>query len=959
MAEERGAAGPVEALGQAGAALDEAGGPPGPVGSRGGAAAPRERQGPAPAPAQGPSGGGGGGGGPPPTGAGPPTGAAPPDSWIQRTFERVRSAPHLRLALPDAPPVAVVRVERYGPEAGGPSPTAPGPCYRYDVTVADGVYRQKCHLAPELSRLVHTNALRCGSRVKVTQCAYLYPEKQLSGGFLCLEQLQVLGPGAEGGVGPPEGREYRHQPGAPLKGGKKHYLPLWNNEDPCGEVWVAQKPPQDVCVEESKLTSLFHVDMLWKTWVSFPPLLVRIMHKARLRYYGKPETKLDMPYQAYFEVADHSGMTSVVLWNSLCPEWYNSMKIGMVVLLQQYVVKTNYAFKTNPTPGDSNMKRFSSIEINLNARDPASKINIIPENKVKAEWNLPEVKYRFITRSELDNLPNSHSCDIIGLVQYVGRTERSRKREHGEDFWIHRWVHAVDGTSEQPFILELFATSQPDIFEQIHPMTYLVCTQMRVIRNTAENGSCTIYLTTSNESEMFVTGWHKGQPYTKDATVKSFIQWIKTQNEASHMEKASIGGYYPFPPAPDTFLKYCKNIKVESALRTISELEKVIESLHYRERKCIAFQGIISAIRYVSCSNTSQDASGVEPMQFNRRSPLQTSLSESDLVTGGRRKCQQAIEPRPVQRSPSPVQQQCRVTRQGQPKRKIETVESRDPPSAPSGCSYFTRSAGNKIIAPWRFSKNSQRHLTWFNTALCCCLVFHALLHEFLPENSFSSKESQEVMEITQPCRTGNKEIAGVSEGVQAERKCHNPWESALWTAVKDNLTQHLHYSSVFPESFPCKFNYVHKEFLMQRCNLQAARWKPNDYITNGETKNFENACPLEYYEVAILSINQDIAVDVAFLPGCCPEDSQLFRAEDSLNEAVLPHTSGVSCHQEAINKEGCSEMLSDEVVKAAADLEKQHVICILDICSLGEDKVEVFLNKVYKITEVDVANKT
>ncbi|KAF7244880.1 RPA-related protein RADX, partial [Varanus komodoensis] len=102
-------------------------------------------------------------------------------------------------------------------------------------------------------------------------------------------------------------------------------------------------------------------------------------------------------------------------------------------------------------------------------RDPPTKINIIPENKVKVEWKLPEVKYRFITRSELDNLPNNHSCDIIGLVQYVGRTERTRKREHGEDFWIHRWVHVVDGTSEQPFILELFATSQPEIFEQIHP----------------------------------------------------------------------------------------------------------------------------------------------------------------------------------------------------------------------------------------------------------------------------------------------------------------------------------------------------------------------------------------------------------------------------------------------------------------------------------------------------------
>lgn len=47
-----------------------------------------------------------------------------------------------------------------------------------------------------------------------------------------------------------------------------------------------------------------------------------------------------------------------------------------------------------------------------------------------------------------------------------------------------------------------------------------------------------------------------------------------------------------------------------------------------------------------------------------------------------------------------------------------------------------------------------------------------------------------------------------------------------------------------------------------------------------------------------------------------------------------------------------------DEVIKAAADLEK-HVICILDVCCLGEDKVEVFLIKVYETTEADATNQT
>jgi len=52
---------------------------------------------------------------------------------------------------------------------------------------------------------------------------------------------------------------------------------------------------------------------------------------------------------------------SMVLWNSLCPEWYNSVKVGTVLLLEQYAIKTSYPFKTQPTPGDSQMKRFATI----------------------------------------------------------------------------------------------------------------------------------------------------------------------------------------------------------------------------------------------------------------------------------------------------------------------------------------------------------------------------------------------------------------------------------------------------------------------------------------------------------------------------------------------------------------------------------------------------------------------
>ncbi|KFQ70528.1 Uncharacterized protein CXorf57, partial [Phaethon lepturus] len=684
-------------------------------------------------------------------------------------------------------------------------------------------------------------------------------------------------------------------------GEKKHYLPLWNNEDPYGDMWVADKPQAQVDVDVSKLTSLGQLEMTWRSRVHFHPLLVRVLHKSRLRYYGKPEKKLDMPYQAYFEVADGSGMMSMVLWNSLCPEWYNSMKVGTVLLLEQYAIKTSYPFKTQPTPGDSQMKRFAAIEISLNVRDPPTKISIIPEEMVKPEWGLPEVKYRFITRSELDDLPNNHSCDVIGLVTFVGRAERARKREHGEDFWLYRWAHAIDGTSDQPFILELFATSQPDVFEHIHPMTYLVCTQMRVVRDFTENPSSTIYLTTSNESQIFITGWHKGQPYTKDTKVKNFIQWTKTQSEADQMRKTVIGGYYPFPRPPNNFLKYCKNNKGIIP----SNICKICKPFSVQEHKRIAVQGIISAIRYISCSNAAEEASGVELFQVQCLRINAIALSNYDHF-----------------RYFPFVMKPCEIF-------KIHT------------CMKWEN---------WKKKKNQN------------------LLDEFQHEDFVQDKNGQAVSDSLQYC-TGTLQIVvtltlGDREGMsdipeteETARTCDS-WQSDLWAQVKDKLMKYLHHSTIFPESIPRKFDYVHKDVLMQQYNLHAAVHQPKETRTDKNINEFKSASGLGYYEVTVLGINHDVAIDVAFLPLFCPEDPHLFQLEDIQNDALLSCMSCISaCQQKATSNGRHRDMfpLSNEIVKAAMDLDGKHVVCILDICHLGDDKVEVFLSKIYKTVEPGV----
>ncbi|XP_063026734.1 RPA-related protein RADX isoform X2 [Melospiza melodia melodia] len=742
---------------------------------------------------------------------------------LQRVFDMVQRSSQLSAVLSEPLDVTVVAVERYLAQA---PPAAPRQ-YWYDLTLADGAGWCRCHLAPRLNGLVQRARLRPGTRVRPTRCSFRYDERRLNRGFVCLEGLELDGGTGTAAAGtPPDG----HRPHQPLRGDNRHYLPLWNNEDPYGDVWVRDRPPVQVDVDVSKLTNLGHLEMTWRSRVHFHPLLVRILHKSRLKYYGKPEKKMDMPYQAYFEVADGSGMMSMVLWNSLCPEWYHSMKVGTVLLLAKYAIKSSYPFKTHPTPGDSQMKRFATIEICLNVRDPPTEISIIPEEMVKPEWGLPEVKYRFITRSELDDLPHNHSCDVIGLVTFVGRAERARKREHSEDFWLYRWAHAIDGTSEQPFILELFATSQPDVFEHIHPMTYLVCTQMRVM---TENPSRTVYLTTSNESQIFIKGWHKGQPYTKDAKVKNFIQWMESQSEADQIKKTVIGGYYPFPRPPDSFLKYCKNNEVESVLKPIGEIEKEIEDLHYREHKRIAVQGIISAVRYISCSNAAEETPGGDLVQKDTSQSLGSSVSKEDCVDKGKHKEIQSFLGPPC--TPGEHQHQAPLSKRSSVKRRTPCRFRRDAEQGGTSVTpvsshpYFTRTVRRKLG-----------------------------LDEYQHGHSVQDKNGQ---------------------------------------AVSDSL----------------------------------------QYCTG---------------------INHDIAIDVAFLPLFCPDNPHLFQLEDIQNDTLLSCMSCISaCQQKATStgRLGDRFPLSDEIVKAAKELDGKHVICILDMCHLGDDKVEVFLNQIYKTVEPGV----
>ncbi|MGH0191316.1 UNVERIFIED_CONTAM: hypothetical protein FKN15_058890 [Acipenser sinensis] len=316
-------------------------------------------------------------------------------SEIANAFDKLLSSSTLRLVRThDAGCVSVLAVERYvavpGPSVNNNKPTTT--CYySYDVTVTDGVYRAKCQLASELNTLVHKCVLRTGVEIRIVQCSFLYNEKCLRPGCVLIEGIEFGGERSpllqtltqeDAGSLPfftSRVRNVLAQSDGPLKVEKKHYLPLWNNDDPYGVLWKCDiAPPSNGQALECNYCT---------------------------------------------------GLMSMVLWNGMCPEWYQKLHVGTVILVENYAMKQAFESRTQPTPADPSMTVLRST----------GKITIIPQEAVKPEWKLPDITYKFVTRCQLDNLSPGDTCDVIGLVTFVGRCERIRKKGYhrGQPYVSH------------------------------------------------------------------------------------------------------------------------------------------------------------------------------------------------------------------------------------------------------------------------------------------------------------------------------------------------------------------------------------------------------------------------------------------------------------------------------------------------------------------------------------------
>uniref|UniRef100_A0A3Q3J2X9 Uncharacterized protein n=1 Tax=Monopterus albus TaxID=43700 RepID=A0A3Q3J2X9_MONAL len=275
----------------------------------------------------------------------------------------------------------------------------------YDITLTDGDCRLQVTLDPGLNRLVERNILQPGSTLHnatFTPCGERYSYRLVS-----VEVTDGAPGDDDDGVRrddvdwdslPWFGSSHPAGPVLPLRANRSVFLPLWNNVDYNGAVWREALPTEEEEEEdeEEEQRPAATVSELRDSFLSGRrgvargvvqlQLIVRIINKSHLMYYGKTDRSCECPYKAVLEVCDQTGSVCVVLWNSVCVSWYRCLKPGDIISLRRYRVKQHY------------QAELDDIEISVNSRNPTAQITVLPESSVPPDWLPPPPCYHFYNR---------------------------------------------------------------------------------------------------------------------------------------------------------------------------------------------------------------------------------------------------------------------------------------------------------------------------------------------------------------------------------------------------------------------------------------------------------------------------------------------------------------------------------------------------------------------------------
>ncbi|KAM9501111.1 RPA-related protein RADX [Clarias gariepinus] len=793
---------------------------------------------------------------------------------LQRSLNKLLSTPSGSPRVKaQTEPLYVISLERYGrdPDFGVHFPDSISASDSlYDATVTDGDCRLRVSLDPSLNALLHTNRLRCGSVLRNVVFSACDPGDGDSRTFhICSLDVDTTG-GSDAALLSLSSVNVDSLPWVmseepslvPLRAHRSTYLPLWNNHDFTGDTW-RHAPPSETGGEDSEedgvvedLQPVVSLAELCRRFLSGSlrrrgALCVRILHKSRLMYYGKAEQSCECPYKAELQVADGSMRVCVVLWNSICLDWYRCLQPGQVLRLSMYRVKDSYSSR-------SGQDAEPNIEISLNSRNPAAKVTIIPKQHVLPEWGLPDLPHDFLNGHDLQSSPHGTICDVTGVVVFAGRQERIRSKDgRRSDFEEYRWLQLEDGTTDQRITIRLFSTSQPDIQSRIQPMALVVCTRLKLIRNTVSTGTTFEYLSNTSFTQVYCTGTgsHSVMPYRGIRPVRQFLQWLKQVDEASMLDKAVTGGYFSYPPLPVSLQSFMENRQGEAGLISGGEMKLQCDRLHYRERQRFVVQCTITA----ACYHSRQEV---------------RTIQNSDPLT--------------AQLSP-------RVPRQREGSKTFNTPTKRK-------LLFTTGSSSRKRSKP----------------------PFQQTSTEEDAENEFSLFDG--AMEF----------LVGDDDEDDDEE------DDNFSTPPSSPMRAHLGMPHIAPETLPRSFCYERRHVQAAAVGMQTNNF--HKLLPHRELESFNPAhCYTGYFSLTLRVLSDGVMLDVIFFPAT-PGNlhwKPIPLTHDNTWESVLSH-GGFSSHAPPPSPA--------DLIATVAQLTNRRLVCVLEACALGGDKVELILNRAFPL---------
>ncbi|XP_067378935.1 RPA-related protein RADX isoform X1 [Channa argus] len=809
----------------------------------------------------------------------------------------------------------------------------------YDLTLTDGDCRLQVTLDPHLNQLVERNILHPGStlrnatftpgmKAQLPAC----PGARGETNSYKLASVEVedrhSAAGEDGGAnvgweslpwfGSSEPADCRGSL-VPLRANRSVFLPLWNNVDYSGDVW-RETPPTDeeqendeeeqeedegqrpaVTVSELRDSFLSNYRGVARGVVRHL-LIVRIINKSHLMFYGRTDRNCECPYKAILEVCDWTGSVCVVLWNSVCVSWYRCLKPGDIISLRCYRVKKGY------------QADLDDIEISVNSRNPAARISVLPESSVSPEYLPPAPTYNFHNSKELLDYSHGAVSDVIGLLTFSGRPERIRSKDgRGTEFLEYHWLRLEDGSCDQPIMVKLFSTSQPETHLKLYPLSVVVCTRLKMVKAADTTGAGS-YLTNTTFTQVYCTGHHSEMKYRKLQPVRQFLQWLRSQNDREVLSRAVIGGSFVYPPPPVSMETYMKSRRGEPGFLRGVELQREVERLCYREQRTFCIQATVTMVVYSRIGEEDRCLSWTDQASYL------SSFSP----------CFSKTSPHP---SPSP----------SSPSSPSSPPLSRLPSTPRS----FGLSLSTTFLSPLSFIPPSFRPLSCSSSSLPTSpssavspLTPRPLTPRPLHSGAgrTSCKRKQLLMD-----QTPKKRLPSFT--LQPEQK--NNTEILFDAAMEflddtntleddDDDTSTFVTAPLLPDFVP-----IAAETLPMRYDHTCREEQIAAVAMGGRLTPVRFDCTLaDYYTLRLRALSDGVEVDVVFLP------------HSSLSSPVLHHSNTwTSILSHGAFSSHAPPPSPADLVAMAPQLTNNKLVCVLEACHLGGGRTELILSRAFHLS--------